>query len=141
MEKRDSDVEPALSDVGVLVSIGIGEKKRKVHDYDVGVLPECLTYVETRKSVISAKMNRCQEAIDYWNTRVDDFHRQWDGLGKAMQFQVTMSKLLKDLIIPNSQVKVSKLGIGVSSAENMVGTGEGKDAIDDESPSEEVGTE
>ena len=75
MENRDSDLEPALNDVGVVASIGIGEKKRKLHDCDVGDLTECLMYVETRKSVISAKMDRCQEAIDYWNMRVDDLHR------------------------------------------------------------------
>jgi hypothetical protein len=139
MAKRDSNNEPGLNDVGVLASIGIAEKKRKVdiekvHEYDVGVLTECLSYVESCKFTIGKQMDRCQETIDFVNANIEDLSRQKNKLEKGLQFQVTLSNLLKDLIMPNSQVIVSKLG-------NMVGTGGRNEEIEDESRNQEDGIE
>ena len=119
--------------------LGLQRKKRKVdiekvHEYDVGVLTECLSYVESCKFTIGKQMDRCQETIDFVNANIEDLNRQKDKLEKGLQFQVTLSNLLKDLIMPNSQVIVSKLG-------NMVGTGGRNEEIEDESRNQEDGIE
>lgn len=109
-EKDDDEVNDG--DVGAIVITPTGRKRRQglqqVNTYDGGLLKEWYAFAREHESLLGRKVESLQQKVIERTRNLDDLRVELDKLQKGLTCQHCICHLLRDLIMPNSNVFVRK---------------------------------